>query len=188
MSDSDRLQWLVRHIVPFESRARAWLRRHVRSLSGADADDIIQEAYARVWVLEHAAITNPRAYFATIIRNLVSEQVRRARIVPMERMGEIESLQIMSDAPGPEQHARAREELQQLYRILEQLPPQARRAFELCKFEGLTMRQAAEVLGVSDSAVEKLLARALSKIMQAMSEAESVADGGSAGERVNRQR
>jgi RNA polymerase sigma factor (sigma-70 family) len=173
VGDSERWQWLVRHIVPYESRARSWLYRNARTLSVADADDIIQEAYARIWVLDQESITHPRAYFATIIRNLVAEHARRAKIVPMERMGEIEALNIISEEPGPERHASARNELERLRNILETLPPQCRRAFELRKFDGLTIHQTAEVLGVTDSAVEKLLARALAKVLDSMSEVET---------------
>jgi RNA polymerase sigma-70 factor (ECF subfamily) len=176
MDDTERMQWLATHIVPFERKARAWLHRHVRTLSVADADDILQEAYARIWVLEPEAIAKPRAYFLTIIRNLVAEQARRAKIVPMVRMGEIESLNIISEEPGPERHASAGAELERLRRVLEGLPAQARRAFELRKIEGLTGRQVAERLGITESAVEKLLARALARVLDAMSETEQPAD------------
>jgi RNA polymerase sigma-70 factor (ECF subfamily) len=176
MNDSDRMQWLVRHIVPFERRARAWLHRHVRTLSVADADDILQEAYSRIWVLDLEAIANPRAYFMTIIRNLVAEQARRAKIVPMVRMGEIDALNIISEEPGPERQVSAGAELELVRKVLETLPPQSRRAFELRKLEGLTVREVSERLGVSESAVEKLLARALSKILGAMSEVEPLSD------------
>jgi RNA polymerase sigma-70 factor (ECF subfamily) len=172
MDDGGRMQWLVRHIVPFERRARAWLHRHVRTLCVADADDILQEAYARIWALEPDTIANPRAYFMTIIRNLVAEQARRAKIVPMVRMGEIEALNIISEEPGPERHATAGAELDLVRKVLESLPPQSRRAFELRKLEGLSVRQVAERLGVTESAVEKLLARALARVLTAMSHVE----------------
>jgi RNA polymerase sigma-70 factor (ECF subfamily) len=173
VDDTARLQWFVRYIVPYEPQVRAWLFRHVRTLSAADADDLIQEAYARLWVLDHESIANPRAYFVTVLRNLVGEQARRAKIIPMERMGEIEALNIISEDPGPEQRVSARNELEQLHQILATLPPQCRRAFELRKFDGLTIREAAEALGVTDSAVEKLLARALAKILDAMGEVDA---------------
>jgi RNA polymerase sigma factor (sigma-70 family) len=169
-TESERLQWLARHILPYEPRARSWLKRHARTLSNADADDIIQEAYARVWVLEYRLIRHPRAYFATMIRNLVAEYARRARIVPMERMGEIEALTLISEEPGPERHASARNQLDELRNLLDTLPIQCRRAFELRKFEGLTIEQTAKAMGVTDSAVEKLLARALARILAAMNE------------------
>ncbi len=172
-TESDRFQWLARHIVPNEARIRSWVKRHARTLSAADADDIVQEAYARIWVLEHELIQHPLAYFATIVKNLVAEHARRAKIVPMERLGEIEALSIVSEEPGPERHASARRQLEELRTLLDTLPPQCRRAFELRKIEGHTIAEAARVMGVTDSAMEKLLARALAKILERMSEAEA---------------
>ena len=170
MNDTARLEWLGRYIVPYEPQARAWLYRHVRTLNTADADDLIQEAYVRLWELDYTSVTHPRAYFLTILRNLIAEQARRAKIIPMERMGEIGALNIISEEPGPEQRASARAELEHLRRILGMLQPQCRRAFELRKFDGLTIHETARTLGVSDSAVEKLLARALARILEAMGE------------------
>lgn len=168
MDDTARLEWLGRYIVPYEPNARAWLFRHVRTLTVADADDLIQEAYVRFWELDYTSVTHPRAYFLTILRNLIAEQARRAKIIPMERMGEIGSLNIISEEPGPEQRASARAELERLRRVLGTLPPQSRRAFELRKLDGLTIHETARTLGVSDSAVEKLLARALARILESM--------------------
>jgi RNA polymerase sigma-70 factor (ECF subfamily) len=163
-----RLQWLQHHIVPYEATVRGWLYRHVRSLSKADADDLVQEAYSRLWLLDFDAITSPHAYFVTIVRNLLGEQARRAKIVPMERMGELEALTIISEEPGPERIVSARDELEQLLEIVDTLPPQCRRAFELRKIEGLSIHEAALALGVTDGAVEKLLSRALAKVLDAL--------------------
>lgn len=74
------------HILPHEADVRAWLRRHVHRLSAAEIDDLIQDAYTRLWTAEYARISNGRAYFFATVRNLLMEQARRARIVPMERL------------------------------------------------------------------------------------------------------
>jgi len=62
-----------------------------------------------------------RAYL-TIVRNLLLEHVRRARIVPMERLGEIEALRIPSEEPGPERQVTARQELERLERPVHSEP------------------------------------------------------------------
>lgn len=46
VDDSARCQWLARYVFPYEGEVRSWLLRHVRTLSSADADDLVQEAYA----------------------------------------------------------------------------------------------------------------------------------------------
>ena len=44
-----RAEWLARHILPHEAGLRRWLER--RATRGADTDDAIQEAYARLATL-----------------------------------------------------------------------------------------------------------------------------------------
>jgi RNA polymerase sigma-70 factor (ECF subfamily) len=173
LDEAAKDRWIATHILPHEGEVRSWLLRHVRTFTAADVDDLIQEAYARLWASDMPQLENGRAYFFVVARNLAFEQARRARIVPMERMGEIESLRIMSEAPGPEQTATARQELENLRAILEQLPPQCRRTFQLRKFDGLSIRDTAKHLGVSESTVEKHLTKAFAIILDALGTAAS---------------
>jgi RNA polymerase sigma-70 factor (ECF subfamily) len=172
MDDNARLHWVASHILPLEPELRGWLRAHARTLSRADTDDLIQEAYARLWSADMHAVKQPRAYFYATVRNLLAERARRARIVPMERMGEVEALRILSEEPGPERRASARQELEQLLQAVDELPAQCRRAFELRKFEGLSQRQIATVMGIAEKTVEKHLAKALLRVGRAMRDAD----------------
>jgi RNA polymerase sigma factor (sigma-70 family) len=168
LDDLARHQWVATQILPHEGEVRGWLRRHVRTMSGADVDDLVQEAYSRLWLVDFARIGNGRSYLYTVIRNLVVEQARRARIVPMERMGEIESLRIPSEEPGPERSVNARQELERLARIVDALPEQCRRAFQLQKFGGLSQREIAQEMNISEKTVEKHLAMALVRVLDAL--------------------
>ncbi len=176
MEAASRYQWIARNILPHEAEVRSWLRRHVRTLSAADADDLIQEAYARLWEIDVEAIGNGRAYFFAVVRNLLGEQARRSRIVPMERMGEIDALSIISEEPGPERQITARQELERLRRILSELPLQCRRTFELRKIEGLSIRETALRMGVGEGTVEKQLAKAFARILDALGREDAGAD------------
>jgi RNA polymerase sigma-70 factor (ECF subfamily) len=172
MDETARLHWVATHILPLEPELRGWLRAHARTLTRADADDLLQEAYARLWTANLQAVKQPRAYFYTTVRNLLAEAARRARIVPMERMGEMEALRILSEEPGPERRASARQELERLLRAVSELPVQCRRAFELRKFEGLSQRQIAAAMGIAEKTVEKHLAKALMRLGYAMRDAD----------------
>jgi RNA polymerase sigma factor (sigma-70 family) len=165
-----RHQWVATHILPHESEVRGWLRRHVGSLTEADADDLVQEAYARLWLVNLKDIRSGRSYLFTVVRNLLQEQARRARIVPMERLGEIEALCIPNEEPGPERRAMARQELERLVRIIEGLPPQCRRAFQLQKFGGLSQKEIAREMEISEKTVEKHLATALVRVLDSLRE------------------
>ena len=173
MDDRARHVWIATHILPLEGEVRGWLRRHVHSLGAADADDLIQESYARLWAADFVKIDSARAYLYTVVRNLLAEHARRAVIVPMERLGEIEALRIPSDEPGPERRVSARQELERLERILDGLPERARRAFELQKLQGLSLRQIAQEMDIAERTVEKHLATALLRVLDALKEDES---------------
>jgi len=165
-----RYRWVATHVLPCEGEVRAWLRRNVHTLRPADVDDLIQEGYARLWASDFARITNGRAYFHTTVRNVLLEHARRARIVPMERLGEIDALRIISEEPGPERQATARQEFERLWRAISTLPQQCRRAFHLQNFEDRSRREIAEQMGISERTVEKHLAKALLRVAVAMEE------------------
>lgn len=172
MNDEARHRWIASHILTHEAEVRGWLRRHVHTLSSSDADDLIQEAYARLWLTDFSHIGNGRSYFYTTVRNLLLEHARRARIVPMERLGEIEGLRIPSEEPGPERLVSARQELERLLRLVESLPEQCQRAFRLQKFHGYSQREIAEAMHITEKTVEKHLATALLRVLNAIQEEE----------------
>lgn len=147
---------------------RAWLRRNVPTLRAHDVDDLIQEGYARLWEADLSRITNARAYFHATVRNVLLENARRARIVPMERLGEIDALRIVSGEPGPERQASARQDLDRIWQAISNLPQQCRRAFKLQNFEDRSRREIAHEMGISERTVEKHLAKALLRVADAL--------------------
>jgi RNA polymerase sigma factor (sigma-70 family) len=168
--DPGRHHWVASYILPHEGEVRGWLRRHVRSVNTHDIDDLLQEAYTRLWTAEYTHITNGRSYLFAVIRNLLLEQARHARIVPMERLGEIDALLIPSEEPGPDRRVSARQELERLEGIVAQLPEQCRRAFQLQKFQNLSQRQIAVEMNITEKTVEKHLAVALVRVLDALKE------------------
>ena len=168
MDDAARYRWIAAHILPCEPELRGWLRRRLRALNDSDIDDLVQEAFARIWAADFSSIRNGRAYLYATLRHLLAEYARHRRIVPIELLGEIDSLSIISDEPGPDRRVGARQELERLGAIVATLPAQCRRVFELRKFEGLSHRDIAQRMGLSEKTVENHLTRALARIAEAL--------------------
>lgn len=168
MDEVARYRWVAAHILPHEPELRGWLRRSLRALGENDVDDVIQEAYARIWSGDFSTVRNGRAYLYSTVRHLLAEYARRSRIVPIELLGEIDSLNIISEEPGPDRQVGARQELARLRRVVARLPPQCRRVFELRKLDGLSLSDVAREMSLSTKTVENHLTRALSRIGDAL--------------------
>lgn len=161
-----RAQWLAAHILPHERALRGWL--HART-AGGEVDDIVQETYAILAALPAVAqIHNPRAYMFQVAQTVVLQRLRRAAIVRIDAVEEIERLGILDDEPSPEQLVSDRQELRHVAMLIAQLPPKCREAFLLRKVEGLSQRDIAARMGVSEGTVEKHIAKGVRLLMDAM--------------------
>jgi RNA polymerase sigma factor (sigma-70 family) len=168
MDNPARYRWIATHVLCHESELRGWLRRRMHVLADSDVDDLVQEAFARIWKADFSTIHNGRAYFYATVRHLLAEYARRSRIVPIELLGELDSLNLISDEPSVERRVGARQELDQLRLIVEALPAQCRLVFELRKFEGLAHKEIARRMGISEKTVGNHLTRALAQIGEAL--------------------
>jgi RNA polymerase sigma factor (sigma-70 family) len=76
----------------------------------------------------------------------------------------IDDLVAQSEAPGAEQIVAGKQRLKRMLAALNALPPRARQVVILRRFENLTYLQIARRLGISVSAVEKHMARAMAAL------------------------
>lgn len=161
-------EWVGAQILPHEAYVRAWLMRARLGLE--DIDDVIQESYCRLAGLASTAhIHDPRSYFFQVARNVALEQVRRASVVRIDCVEEIEKLGFASDLPSPERVLAGREELRRIRDLINTLPARCRRIFELRKIQGMPQREVSRILGVSEHIVENDSAKGLRLILSAIS-------------------
>ena len=182
MADSrlERANWLARQVLPHEPGLRRWLGQ----LSGSvEIDDVVQETYGVLAALDSVShIRDPRSYLYTTARSILLQQVRRARIVAIESMAEIESLCIHEDAWAADAAQLQRQQLHWLAEQIALLPERCREAFVLRKIHGYSQREIAQQMGIAESTVEKHIGLGLRLLMQAMAEpTASVAPGAGGG-------
>ena len=70
-------------------------------------------------------------------------------------MADLDALGLAADIPGPDRSAMARDELRRLQSAIDRLPPRCREAIVLCKIEGLSQREIASRMGVSEATVSE---------------------------------
>jgi len=154
----ERALWLGRHVLPHEPQLRAWLRR--RNLGGLEVEDVIQETYTRLVAAESVAhIRDARNYAFQVAGSVVIDHLRRMKVVPIASLPDLDYLEVASEEPSPERQAIDRDELNRLAQMIACLPGNVRDVFTLRRVHGLPQREVARRLGLSESTVEKHMAR-----------------------------
>jgi RNA polymerase sigma factor (sigma-70 family) len=161
LDDVERARWFMRHILPHEGALRGWLSRR-RAPAAFDVDDIVQESYALLAERERLDdILNPRAYLFQVAHSLIVRNIRRARIVSILAVEDLALVDLADDAATPEQSAIARDDLRQLGEVIASMPGQTREAFVLRRVRGLSQREIAAQMGLSENTVEKHIVRGI---------------------------
>ncbi len=151
--NQDTINWLTVHLLPFEAELRLRLRRVCAS--AADVDDVIQEVYCKVMQMDEVThVNDPRGYIVQMARNLVTDRLRRDAVVDIEAMSNLGDLEVRDDSPGPEQTAFARAELRWVMGLIGKLPDRCRAVFRARRIYGLSQKETADSLGVTEKAVE----------------------------------
>jgi RNA polymerase sigma-70 factor (ECF subfamily) len=143
--------------------------------SAFDADDVAQEAFVRVW--SRATSFDPTvARFTTwlyrIAINLAIDRARHPANVPIEV-----AERIATDEPNALADLIAREDRAAIAKYISQLPDRQRVALALFHFEGLSGRDAAEAMQMTEKAFESLLIRARASLKQRVLGAQSRSGG-----------
>jgi len=143
------------------------LRRYFqRRADPAEADYLVQEVFLAMHRrVDTSPIENVQGYLFRVAAGVLSK--RPARTPAGDPIPESFSL---ADELSPERRLLGREALARLVTALQALPPRARQAFTLHRFEEMTYAAIAARMGVSVSAIEQLISRASERLTAAMEE------------------
>ncbi len=159
---------LVGRVAAHDAGAfRTLVERHLPSLLGvarrmlgdaAEAEDVSQEALIRLWQnganLQLGA-GGVRPWLRRVVTNLCIDRIRAGR-----RTDVMEEVPDRSVEPDQLAALEAGDLAARVDAALQSLPERQRIALSLFHYEGLSQIEVGEILGVSDEAVESLLARA----------------------------
>jgi RNA polymerase sigma factor (sigma-70 family) len=146
-------RWFNEEVLPHEPALRAWLRTRYPMLP--DIDDLVQESYSRVLRARAAApIGAAKGFLFATARNLAFDYFRRKRIVDVDSLAEIEELSVWEDKPDVFEIVSRQQELELLTQAIQSLPARCRQVLTLRKIYGLSQKQIASELGISEHTVE----------------------------------
>jgi RNA polymerase sigma-70 factor (ECF subfamily) len=147
-----------------------------RTGSESTAQEVLQETWIRANSKSGELPDNPRAYLYRMANNLAIDLLRREKTRSATTATDtsddlVHLTDIPSAAPSPEDAAISRQEIKALNAAVAELPEKCRQVFLYYRGQGLSMRQIADRLAISDKTVEKHIARAMVHCRKRMREA-----------------
>lgn len=160
----ERAGWIARNVIPHEAAIRAWLKRN--RLYDLDVDDVVQEMYARIVALESFdVVRDPKRYAFQVAHSIVVDHYRKARIVSIFSIGNVEELGLAAPDANPEQKATFHDEINEIEVAIATLPQRTRDVLMLRRVAGLSQKETAERLAIAEKTVEKHMARGVLMLM-----------------------
>jgi len=142
-----------------------FLTRRLRSV--ATAEDLTQDLYLRLSAIA-ASVRDPKAFLFRAAANLASNHVRdeaRRAMLRAEASGDgraqVESL-------DPERRALGAERLRRVSSVVGDLPDRTRAILIMNRYDGLTQREISQRLGISQTAVENHMTKAIAVLTAAL--------------------
>ncbi len=131
--------------------------------SRPEAEDVLQEAFLRVWK-KAPTWTNDGARFSTwfyrVVLNLCIDRKRKPAHAELP-----EDFEFADDGPIADEQLEESQASELVEKALTALPERQREAVVLCYYQGLSNKEAADILDVRVKALESLLVRARKNLL-----------------------
>jgi RNA polymerase sigma factor (sigma-70 family) len=160
-------QWFATEVLPHERLLERYLLRVWRNPS--EVADLMQEVYVRVYERAREQVPQqPKAFLFATARNLMTDQLRRSRVVSLNTVQEIDAIEGIVDEISPERRVSARQELGRVAQAFDSLSDKCRDVIWFRRVEGLSQRETAQRMGLKEDAIESQLARGVRALARAL--------------------
>ena len=160
-------KWFQDEVQPHGPSLKAWLRGRFPAVR--DVDDVVQESYLRIWQARaRQPIDSAKAFLFRIARNLALDTLRHERHSPIHAVTELSRLIVLEDKPDAAATAARQQEIDLLVEAIDGLPARCREIFILRKLRGVSQKDIAARLGLSEQTVQVQAARGLRRVAESL--------------------
>ncbi len=166
MSEAEKQAFLERLSAQYRTPLVRYFRRHMAD--GSEAEDMAQEVFVRTLHKVGAArIENAEAFLFSVAVNLLRDRARRAKTRSLG-LAEITDQPNNAEAFTPERVVLGKESLQTVLAALDKVGEKSKDIFILHRLENMKYHEIADLYGISVSAVEKHMIKALAHLARYM--------------------
>ena len=124
-----------------------------------DAEDIVQDAFLKLWNRPNLWDPGKGAKFTTwfyrVVINMCLDHRKKKKLINLS-----EDIELADENPGPDVLFDEHQEQVLLEQFIYELPERQQLAINLCFYEGLSNNEAAQIIGVTVKALQSLVMRA----------------------------
>lgn len=149
----EQSRWFAEEVHPHAPLLKNYLRGNFPAVR--DVDDVVQESFLRIWKAKATEpIRSAKSFLFQVARNLALDFVRKNKTSPVDPLGDVAALRVIEDRPDAVEALAAQERLEILSDAVVALPPRCREVIILHKIKGLSQRDVALRLDLSERTVE----------------------------------
>jgi RNA polymerase sigma-70 factor (ECF subfamily) len=149
----DPAKWFTEKVRPHDAQLKSYLRGSFPSIR--DVDDVVQESYLRIWkAAAREPVKSAKAFLYLVARRVALNFVRKERNSPIDAYGDEAMSGVLDDKPNALEAAIIQDRIDLLADALMALPARCREVVVLHKMKGLTQKEVAAQLGLSERTVE----------------------------------
>lgn len=133
------------------------------------AEEIVGDVFFDVWSNRDKLdeIQNIKAWLVTLTHNKSISYLRKEdNMGTLVSWDEIEDFSIVGNLQSPDEQVISKEEMAEINRIIQSLPPKCKIVFVLAKIERLPYKEIAKILNISVKTINVHIAKALSLISE----------------------
>lgn len=162
-------RWFTEEVQPHESSLRSYL--HSVFPSAYDIDDLVQESYVRLIRARQAGrVSYVKAFLFTAARNVALDFFRRRKVVSIDPAADLVELIALEDSPDAAEATCKQQELELLSAAIRTLPERCRQVLTLRQRHGLSHKEIAAELRISEHTVKAQLAKGMRRCAEYLEE------------------
>lgn len=156
-------RWFAEEVHSHDSALKAYVRGSFPSIR--DVDDVVQESYLRIWRTRATRrIESAKGFLFTVARRVALDILRHERRSPFVAVTDLERLFVLDMKPDAAEAAATSQEIDLLVAAVNSLPARCREIFILRRLKGVSQKEIAFRLGLSEQTVQVQTARGLRKV------------------------
>ncbi len=156
-------KWFEEYLEPHEELLCNWIKTRFSDIR--DVEDIVQEAYLKVLKAhESTHINSPKAYLFATARNIALSKCKKSMSRQEVFLADFQLVDVLDNYADVSKEVTHSEELELLTKAIQTLPKRCRQVLTLRKIYGLSQKQVAKELGISENTVESQGAIGLRKL------------------------